>query len=172
MTEYVSVRASETLNQDELLAFLKARFPRITKTIGRTLVKGTECVEVRVPSKSPEFEQIRTFIDEKRKHGIRAYDFTIGYYLRKYTKAELQRAKVLRLNIATHFEPSGEECGTIYETLCDHCNLGRQISDLIIDVRRVPQHKDICETIAWVEWIVSTRFARTFAEKKLTGAEF
>src|SRR2546429_2814838 len=22
----------------------------------------------------------------------------------------------------SHFEPSGEECGTIYETLCDHCN--------------------------------------------------
>src|SRR5207244_6385183 len=30
----------------------------------------------------------------------------------------------------------------------------------------------ISETIAWVEWVVSSKFARTFAEKKLTGAEF
>jgi hypothetical protein len=38
-------------------------------------------------------------------------------------------------------------------------------------VRRVPQHKDISETISWVEWIVSARFARIVAENKLTGAE-
>src|SRR3984893_8115608 len=173
MTEYVNIRASETLNQGELVAFLKTRFARIAKPVGRTVVAGTECVEVRVPSDSAEFEEIREFIDTKRRQGLQGYsDFTIGHYLRKYTKAELQEAEVLRLNITAHFEPSGEECGTIYETLCDHCNLGRQISDLIVDVRRVPQHKDISETIAWVEWIVSSTFARIFAEEKLTGADF
>lgn len=173
MTEYVNVRASETLNQEELVAFLKTRFSRIAKPIGRTVGEGTECVEVRVPSKSTEFEEIKEFIDIRRRRGLHGYsDFTIGHYLRKYTKAELQQAEVLRLNIAAHFEPCGEECGTIYETLCDHCNLGRQISDLIVDIRRVPQHKDICETIAWVEWIVSSRFAEVFAEEKLIGADF
>lgn len=173
MTEYVNVRASETLGQEELVSFLKSRFPEATKPIGRTVVEGTECVEVRVPSNSPEFEEIRRFIDARRKEGQRGFsDFTIGWFLRKYTKAELQTAEVLRLTIASHFEPSGEECGTIYETLCDHCNLGRQASDLILDLRRVPQHKDISETIAWVEWVVSSKFVRTFTENKLTGAEF
>jgi hypothetical protein len=146
MREYVSVRASEILDQGELIAFLKTRFPRITKPVGRSVGEGTECVEVRVPSTSPEFEEIRKFIDARRLQGLHGYsDFTIGYYLRKYAKAELRQAEVLRLNITAHFEPSGEECGTIYETLCDHCNFGRQASDLIIDVRRVPQHKDISE---------------------------
>lgn len=173
MTEYVNVRASETLGQEELVSFLKSRFPKATKPIGRTVVEGTACVEVRVPSNSPEFEEIRRFIDARRKQGQRGFsDFTIGWYLRKYTKAELRNAEVLRLTIASHFEPSGEECGTIYETLCNHCNWGRQVSDLILDLRRAPQHKDISETIAWVEWVVSSNFVRAFTENKLTGAEF
>jgi hypothetical protein len=85
-----------------------------------------------VPSTSPEFGEIRKFIDARRLQGIDGYsDFTIGHYLRKYAQSELRQAEVLRLNITAHFEPSGEECGTIYETLCDHCNFGRQASDLI-----------------------------------------
>lgn len=171
--EYINVRAAETLGQEELIAFLKARFPKATKSVGRTIVEGTECVEIRVPFHSPEFEEIGKFVKAKRKQGIRGFtDFTIGWPLRKYTKSELQQAEVLRLTIASHFEPSGEECGTIYKTLCNHCNWGIQVSDLILDVRRVPQHKDISETIAWVEWVVSSKFVRTFAENNLTGAEF
>lgn len=173
MTEYVNVRASETLGQEELVSFLKSRFPNATKQVGRTVVEGTECVEVRVPSNSPEFEEIRRFIVSKRAQGARGFsDFTIGHYLRKYTKAELQDAEVLRLTITSHFEPSGEECGTIYETLCSRCNLGRQVSDLILDLRRVPQHKDVSETIAWVEWVVSSKFMRAFIDNQLSGAEF
>jgi hypothetical protein len=76
------------------------------------------------------------------------------------------------LNIASHFEPSGEECGTIYETLCSHCNWGRQVSDLNLDLRRVPQHKDISETIAWVEWVVSSKFVQAITGNRLTGADF
>lgn len=173
MTEYVNVRASETLGQEDLVSFLKSRFPRTTKPVGRTVVAGTECVEVRVPSNSPEFDEIRRFINAKRKEGDRGFsDFTIGWYLRKYTKDELQNAEVLRLTITSHFEPSGEECGTVYETMCNHCNWGRQVSDLILDLRRIPQHKDISETVAWVEWVVSSKFVQTFAENRLTGAEF
>ena len=173
MTEYVKVRASEILHQEELVRFLKSRFPSFTHPLGRAIGEGTETVEARVPSASREFEEIRDFITARRERGLHGFaDFTIGHYLRKYTKAELQNAEVLRLTIASHFEPSGEECGTIYETLCNHCNWGRQVSDLILDLRRVPQHKDISETIAWVEWVVSSNFVRTFTENKLTGAEF
>ncbi len=173
MTEYVNVRASETLGQEELVAFLKVRFAGATRPVGRTIVKGTECVEVRVPSNSPEFEEIRGFIDDRRRRGQRGFsDFTIGWYLRKYTREELRNAEVLRLAISPHFEPCGEECGTIYETLCKHCNWGHQTSDLILDLRRVPQHKDMAETIAWVEWIVSSKFAQAFREGNLTGADF
>jgi hypothetical protein len=173
MTEYINIRASETLGQEELVTFLKSRFPETTKPVGRAIVEGTECVEVRVPSSSPEFEEIRKFIEAKRKQGLPGFsDFTIGWCLRKYAQTELDNAEVLRVTIPSHFEPSGEECGTIYETLCNHCNWGRQVSDLILDLRRVPQHKDISETIAWIEWVVSSKFVQTFEGNKLTGAEF
>jgi len=106
MTEYVNVRASETLGQEELVTFLKSRFPEATKAVGRTIVEGTECVEVRIPSHSPEFEEIRRFIDARRKQGVPGFsDFTIGWYLRKYTKTELENAEVLRPTINSHFEP-------------------------------------------------------------------
>jgi hypothetical protein len=173
MTEYVSIRASEILHQGELVAFLKSRFPESTRPLGRSLPSGPETVETRVLANSPEFEEIRSFILPRREQGLHGFsDFTIGRYLRKYSKTELQNSEVLRFTITSHFEPSGEECGTIYETLCRYCNRGRQVSDLILDLRRVPQHKDLSETIAWVEWVVSSKFVRMFEENKLTGAEF
>ena len=173
MKEYVNVRASETLDQDELVAFLKSRFPKITRPVGHRSPKGTECVEVRVASNSPELEEIRSFIDARRTQGLRAYcKFNIGWYLRKYTEEELQQAEALWVKDLPHFEPCGEECGTVYETLCNECNWGRQASDLILDLRRAPQNRDIAETIAWVEKVVSSNFVRTFHENKLRGAEF
>jgi len=173
VTEYVSVRASEILDQGELVTFLKSRFPNSTKPIGQMIGEGTETVETRVPVNSRDFDEIRDFIVKRREQGLHGFsDFTIGWYLRKYTKQDLQNAEVLRLTIASHFEPCGEECGTIYETLCNHCNWGRQASDLILDLRRVPQHKDISETIAWVEWVVSAKFIQSFMENELTGADF
>jgi hypothetical protein len=172
MAEFVNVRASEILNQHELVEFLKSRFPT-TRNVGRNTLKDTQCVEVRVLPNSAEFEEIRRFITARREQGLPGFtNFTIGRYLRKYSKTELMNAEVLRLVITPHFEPCGEECGTMYETLCAHCNWGRQISDLVLDLRQAPQHKDISETIAWVEWIVSSRFLRAFSENKLTGAEF
>lgn len=173
MIEYVNIRASETLEQEELVSFLKSRFPKATRQVGHPIVEGTECVEARIHSNSAEFEEIRAFIESRRKQGQEGFaQFSIGRYLRKYTKPELQEAEVLLLNVTSHFEPCGEECGTIYETLCNRCNWGRQASDLILDLRRVPQHKAISETIAWVEWVVSSDFVRMFTEKRLTGAEF
>lgn len=171
--EYINVRASEILHQEELLELIKSRFPESVKPIGRLTMKGAQTFEVRVPLDSLNLEDIRNLIVTRRKEGVHGFaDYTIGRYFRKYTVAELRSAEILRLNITPHFEPAGEECGTIYETLCPHCNLGRQMSDLVLDLRRVPQHKDVAETIAWVEWVVSSRFVQAFAENHLTGAEF
>ncbi len=173
MTEYVTVRASEVVGQAALVSFLKSRFPERAKTVGRAVVEGTECVEVTVPSDSSEFDDIRQFVESKRKEGLHGFaDHRIGWFVRRYTKAELRRAEVLTLTITSHFEPCGEECGTIYETLCKHCNLGRQTSDLVIDLRSVPQNKDLSQTIAWVEWIASSRLAQEFTRAELTGVEF
>lgn len=173
MTEYLILRASQALGQGELVEFLESHFPAITRRIGKDAGQRARTVETRVPSDSPEFLEISRFVDSSRTAGMNAFrHFPIASFLRRYTKEELQQAEVLRLTITSHFEPSGEECGTIYETLCKECNWGRQISELNLDLRRVPQHKDISETIAWVEWVVSSKFLQAFTENKLTGAEF
>src|SRR5215469_11274334 len=173
MREYLALRVSETLGQGELVAFLESRFPSATKSIRRNVIEGTKCVETRVPADSPEFQEIASFIASRRARGQKAfYYFPIASYLRKYTKNELRDAELLTLAISSYFEPSGEECGTVYETICQECNLGRQASELILDLRRAPQQKDVAQTIAWVEWIVSSKFVRIFRERRLTGAEF
>jgi hypothetical protein len=173
MTEYVCIRASEILNQGELVAFLKSQFPRSTSHRSKLIGEGTETVETRLPAHTSDLEKIRNFILERRNQGLHGFsDYSIGRYLRKYTDRDLQMAEILRIKISSHFEPAGEECGTIYENLCDHCNWGRQISNLTLDLRRVPQHMDIAETIAWVEWVVSSKFVQTFKNNDLTGADF
>ena len=174
MQEFLSLRAFPG-SQEDLVSFLESSFrdeTRILNERSAALIPASKCVETRVPLDSEAFQRIKRFIEQKRKQDVEGYQYLTVDLLRKYSKNELQNAEVLLLKIRSHFEPSGEECGTIYETLCNHCNWGRQVSDLILDLRRVPQHKDISETIAWVEWVVSTNFVRTFTENNLTGAEF
>jgi hypothetical protein len=170
--EYISIRAFEILDQAELVRLLKSLFPESIKRVDVRRLRELRRLKC-VPSNSPKLDEIRELIVTRRRQGVHEFcAFTIGQYRRKYTLAELRSAEILRLNIAPHFEPAGEECGTLYETLCPHCNLGRQVSDLILDLGRVPQHEDIAETIASVEWVVSSKFAQVFTENGLSGGEF
>jgi hypothetical protein len=172
--EYVHVRASNVLDQEELVEFLESRFPKLTKRIGKPIDIDDDfkCVEVRVRSDSLAFEAIRSFIDARRRRGLHGFkDFSIGWYVREYTKKELGSAEVLELQVRSRFDPCGEECGTRYETLCDECNWGRQSSDLRVRTRRLPP-KDISQSIARIEWVVSSRFVRVFVENGFSGAEF
>jgi hypothetical protein len=173
MNEYINVRASETLGQGELVSFLKENFPSSVKRVGKCAFQGTESVEVLLPKESPGVEKIREFISTRRSKGEPAYtDFKIGWPIRKYKKSELLEAEVLRLVISAHFEPCGEQCGTIYDTVCTHCNLGHQLSDLVLDLGKIPQNRTFSETISWVEWVTSTSFATLFKEQGLKGAKF
>jgi hypothetical protein len=101
-------------------------------------------------------------------------------YHRKYNHQELELAECLKLDITAVFEPAGEECGTVYDEsrACPHpfphgrtCGAGaKQISDLFLDLRKVPKAKDIASTIA-DEWIVSQRLAELLVDAKITGFE-
>ncbi len=93
--------------------------------------------------------------------------------LRQYSKSELAAAPLLHLKITSVFEPAGEECGTRYDesTACPRCGTGAlQVSNLRLDLRRVPKSKDIARTIA-DEWIVSQRLAERMIDAGLTGFE-
>jgi len=172
MTEFMTLRASQILNQGGLIRFLNEQFGKSVRVVGKSL-PGMETVEVRIKVPSKEFDLVNDFIRSRRSDGAEEFvNHTLGWINRKYTKRELADAPLLRATIIPHFEPCGEECGTRYETLCSHCNLGRQVSDLLLDLRPAPQHKDICKTISWIEWIVTLKFKQAIEDNNLSGAQF
>lgn len=172
MTEFVTLRASQILGQGELIHFMKGHFGKSLRIVGKSL-PGIETVEIHIKVPSEEFNSVSEFIRSRRSDGDEAFvKFPLGRVTRRYSKRDLRNAPLLRATIVPHFEPSGEECGTAYETICAHCNLGRQVSDLLLDLRRAPQHKDICETISWIEWIVTSQFKQAVEENDLSGVQF
>jgi hypothetical protein len=107
-----------------------------------------------------------------RKRG----DFFFIYWdiRRKYSAKELQAAELLHLMVRAVFEPPGESCGTEYDesVACQRCGAGaRQVSELILDTKRIPKGKDIARTISG-EVVVSRRLVEAFRERGLRGAEF
>lgn len=98
--------------------------------------------------------------------------FFLGWMPRRYyTSQELNSAALFRLRITAAFEPAGEECGTVYDssTACPDCGAGRrQVSDLVLDLRKIPTNKDIARTIA-DEWIVNQRLAQLLVDHQVTG---
>ncbi len=92
--------------------------------------------------------------------------------IHRYGKRELAVAELFHVRITALFEPTGEECGTIYDysDACSFCGMPRrQVSNLRLDLRKAPKTKDIAGTIADDEWIVSDRLARLMTEAGLTG---
>ena len=92
---------------------------------------------------------------------------------RKYTKEEIEAAELFQLQFTATFEPSGEECGTLYDdsVACPHCGAGaKRTSDLWLNVSRIPKGKDIARTIA-DEWIVSQKMAGLIHRENISGVE-
>ena len=70
---------------------------------------------------------------------------------RDYSNLELSSAKLLLLKLTKTFEPSGQECGTIYnfQNTCEFCGFGiQQISELILDINKIPKKTNIARTIS------------------------
>ena len=112
--------------------------------------------------------EIRELADEPPRY------FFAGWNIERcYTKAELSTARLFTLFVKTTFEPAGEECGTEYNelTACPKCGAGAaQVSDLRLDLRKVPKTREIATTIAG-EIVVSQRLAEKMIDAGLTGFE-
>src|SRR4030095_4900409 len=110
---------------------------------------------------------------------------------RLYTAQELGEAELFCLNVTAVFAPSGDEYGTIYdETLgCPHvfaeidlevprgepihvvhtCGVGaHQVSDLVLDFRKLPKHVDICSSFA-NETVLSERLVDVLVNGDVSG---
>jgi hypothetical protein len=117
----------------------------------------------------PLFAQIGRTDREFRSRG-RAF-FTAWIAHRKYSARELAEAQVVKVSAKQIFEPAGEQCGTEYDesTACPECGAGAaQVSELRLDLRKVPRRTDFAETIAG-ERILSQRFAECLIDAGLQG---
>lgn len=106
----------------------------------------------------------------KKYNGKFFFGWKIG---RKYSRRELDTAILLHLKIKTIFEPTGEECGTLYDetAACTICGANRkQVSPLILEKGTMPK-KDIAKTIGG-EVVVSEKFVNAVKRRNLKGLQF
>jgi hypothetical protein len=124
---------------------------------------------IEVEKEDPLYEEIGR-LNKIVKEKYNEYFF--GYYKikRKYSEQELYMATLFHIKIKTTFEPTGEECGTLYDetAACEVCGANRkQISPLFLKTGTIPK-KDIARTIGG-EIVVSEKFFNAIKQRNLTG---
>jgi len=128
-------------------------------------------VGVEISTNDPRFEKARLLTEEIRKK-YNDFFFLYSEIKRKYSKKELDTATLLHLKIKAVFEPTGEECGTLYDesAACKICGANRkQLSPLILKKGTIPK-KDIARTIGG-EVVVSEKFVNAVRQRNLKGLE-
>lgn len=133
---------------------------------------GTSVKVVELLKEDPRYNQVPFIAEEVEKKYKRGFFF--GWQIkRQYSKKELDTAKLFHLKIKAVFEPTGEECGTLYDetTACEICGSNRkQISSLRLKKGTIPK-KDIAKTIGG-EVIVSEKFVNSVKQRNLQGLQF
>ncbi len=134
---------------------------------------GTSVRKVELETSDPRFEEAGRLQTELRKK--KGKPFFYGWDIRRYySEAECQAAELFHLINHSAFEPAGEECGTKYDekAACPECRSGaKQVSDLFLHWKRIPQRKDISNTIAG-EKVISRRGVELFVKHGIRGARF
>jgi hypothetical protein len=151
------------IGEDDARKFLE---PDLGVMLGDSLRK------VVLPINDEQVKRIAKLNQEYRKRGD--VFFTYWNIHRYYSQEELESAQVLELVIRAYFEPTGSMCGTGYNEVvaCQYCGAGtHQVSNLILDTRRIPKGKDIAQTIAG-EIVVSPRLVQACRKQGIQGADF
>jgi hypothetical protein len=116
----------------------------------------------------PLIERIRQHEQEMRRQDT----VVVTYWEihRKYTPKELKEARLLWLKVRPFFEPTGEDCGTVYDETkaCPKCGSGaRQVGPLHLELKRIPK-RDIARTLGG-EIVVSARLAEQMEAAGIRG---
>jgi hypothetical protein len=135
---------------------------------GRRL--GDSVRRVEVDTNDPRFPRIGELQIELRR--TKGKPFFYGWDLRRqYASDELARASLLQFIVRPTLQPTGEECGTVYDesTACTWCGAETRVVDpLLLDIGRIPRDLDLAKTIAG-EIVVSRRIADAFMAEGVTG---
>lgn len=130
--------------------------------------------KVYVDINDPRLSKIGELQDKIRKKYDRLF-FSSYEYVRKYSNKELQDARFFRIIQTRFFEPSGEECGTVYDenTACQVCGAGaKMVTRLKLKKSSIPK-VDTASTIAGNEEAVfSEKFVQIVRANNLTGMDF
>lgn len=127
---------------------------------------------VEISKEDPRYNKI-FIIDEELKLKYDKSFYFSWHIKRKYNQKELSTASLLHMKIKTVFEPTGEECGTMYDetVACSLCGANRQqLTPLILKKGKIPK-KDIAKTIGG-EVIVSEKFVNAVKRRELKGLFF
>ncbi len=140
---------------------------------GKDLGQITKSIKVvRLTKEDSRFYEIPIIANQIREKYNKNFFFGWGI-IRKYNKKELETAKLLHLKIDTVFEPTGEECGTLYDesTSCEICGAnGQQVGLLKLKKGSIPK-KDISKTIGG-EIVVSDKFVKAVQFRNIRGIKF
>lgn len=132
---------------------------------------GGDIHKVLVDSNDPRLtllsEQGQKLWDEEQERLF--YGWTLTY---SPSDEELEAAPLLGFQIKKVFEPTGEECGTVFSesSICPQCKAGGvQVGPLRL--RKIPVGVDVCRTFVNEE-IFSERIIDALREANVSGAEF
>jgi hypothetical protein len=102
---------------------------------------------LRISDPDPLIDEIRVLNDFFKKKGDSFY--LTAQHIRTYSKNELDAAQLLLFFAKNQFQPSGEECGTIYDEsyACAICSAhAKQVGALRLKKNSIPK-KDIAVSI-------------------------
>ena len=128
--------------------------------------------KVLLPLRDPRVAKAAVLDESLRRQGDSLFSYWAIH--REYDPSELSSAELLKLEITASFEPTGEECGTIYDDseACPVCGAGRrQVSELHLDFRTISKGVDIARTIAGNEWVVSPKLGSLLTAERVSGFE-
>lgn len=124
---------------------------------------------IKIEKGTSEYQLIKDISEKIKAKNSESFFYGWGIN-RKYSKSELANALLFTLNMSNVFEPTGEECGTLYnETVaCEICGANRkQASPLILKKGTIPK-KDIAISIGG-EVVVSEKFVIAVRQRNLKG---
>jgi hypothetical protein len=128
--------------------------------------------KIKIEKGSSEYQSIKELAEKVKAKNTESFFYGWGIK-RSYGKKELANATLFHLFIANVFEPTGEECGTLYDeetAACEICGANRkQVSPLILKKGTIPK-KDIARTIGG-EVVVSEKFVNAVRQRNLKGLQ-
>lgn len=127
--------------------------------------------KIKIEKNGSEFHVVKKIVESLKENENESFFYGWGIK-RSYSKKELTNAQLFQVIISNIFEPTGEECGSVYDEsmACEICGANRRlVSPLILKKGTIPR-KDIAKTIGG-EVIASEKLLDAIRLRNLKGLQ-